>query len=116
MLGAAAVGAMGSLYLWPLARPGAWISGDSPFYLAGAYVVEQNLRAGVGIWGWAPHDLGGFPVFSLFFPSAFGILAIVATHRAALVPLSTGYKLLSPCHGYAAIVYRPLQVPHSPHR
>jgi hypothetical protein len=93
-LGTMGLIAAGGIYLWPLTGSGIWISGDSPFYLAVAYAVEENLRNGQGLWGWSMHDLGGFPVFSLFIPSILGIIAIVAAQLGALLSLPVAYKMM----------------------
>ncbi|HEU5320066.1 MAG TPA: hypothetical protein VFX28_04640, partial [Methylomirabilota bacterium] len=93
-LAGAAVAAVAALYLWPLAQGGAWIAGDSPFYLALATALDDNLRAGAGLWGWSHQDLGGFPVASTFVPGPLGLALAVGLHRVASVPLPAAYSVV----------------------
>jgi hypothetical protein len=93
-------------YLWPLTGRGAWIAGDSPFHLAVAHAVRENLVAGQGLMAWSHHDLGGFPVLSLFVPGILGVLAVVGAGALAGAPLDAAYKALVG----AAVVLPPLAV------
>ncbi len=81
-----------SLFPWAsIFEPTTPAGGDAAAHYYAATYMRDVLLPGGGVTGWCPGSFAGFPLFQLYFPLPFALMALLSL----AVPMSVAFKLVT---------------------